>query len=63
VVHATADALEVEFVAIPRPVERIEAEDGGPLAYRVTHRVAMWNRSTTPSLERTKVVGELPLVL
>jgi alkaline phosphatase D len=63
VVRATADALEVEFVAIPRPVERIEAEDGGPLAYRVTHRVAMWNRGTAPSLERIKVAGDLPLVL
>jgi alkaline phosphatase D len=62
-VRATADALEVEFVAIPRPVERITADDGGPLAYRVTHRVALWNRGTAPRIERTRAEGELPLVL
>jgi alkaline phosphatase D len=62
-VRATADALEVEFVAVPRPVERVDGEDGGPLAYRVTHRVALWNRDTAPRVERTRAEGELPLVL
>lgn len=63
VVRATAGALDVEFVAVPRPVERVESEDGGPLAYRVGHRVAIWDRGTTPRIERTRADGELPLVL
>ncbi len=63
VVRATGDALAVEFVAIPRPVERAAAEDGGPLAYRVAHRVALWTEGTAPRIERTRVEGELPLVL
>jgi alkaline phosphatase D len=37
VVRAGIDALEVEFVCIPRPIERNESVDGGPLAYRITH--------------------------
>jgi hypothetical protein len=44
-----------------RPLERSDRADGGPLAYRVAHRV---KRSTdAPRLERTKVEGILPLVL
>jgi alkaline phosphatase D len=62
-VRATADAIEVEFVAVPRPVERVESEDGGPLAYRVVHRVARWDRATAPRIERTRAEGMLPLVL
>jgi alkaline phosphatase D len=62
-VRATADAVEVDFVAVPRPVERLAAEDGGPLAYRVAHRVAIWDRGAAPRIERTRVDGELPLVL
>jgi alkaline phosphatase D len=62
-VRVTAAALEVEFVAVPRPVERVEAPDGGPLAYRVAHRLAIWDRATAPRIERTRAQGELPLVL
>jgi alkaline phosphatase D len=63
VVKATADALEVEFVCIPRPIERSERADGGPLAYRVAHRVNRWDRGGAPRLERTTLEGALPLVL
>jgi len=63
VARATADDLEVEFVCIPRPLERSDRVDGGPLAYRVTHRVKRWARGATPQLERTASEGELPLVL
>ncbi len=63
VVRASGDELEVEFVCIPRPLERNGRADGGPLAYRVTHRVKRWASGTAPKLERTKVEGALPLVL
>jgi alkaline phosphatase D len=63
VVHATSDALEVEFVCIVRPLERSERADGGPLAYRVVHRVKLWTHNAAPKIERTKVEGTLPLVV
>src|SRR5262245_20185262 len=63
VVRATAEELEVEFVCIPRPLERRDRPDGGPLAYRVTHRVKRWSRGTSPRLERMASEGALPLVL
>jgi alkaline phosphatase D len=61
-VRATNDELEVEFVCIVRPLERSERADGGPLAYRVTHRVKRWTHEAAPQLERTKAEGTLPLV-
>jgi alkaline phosphatase D len=63
VVRAAADELEVEFVCIPRPIERDERADGGALAYRVAHRVKRWAPGTAPRLERTRAEGTLPLVL
>jgi alkaline phosphatase D len=62
-VRAAADELEVEFVCIPRPIEGNDHEDGGPLAYRVTHRVKLWKPGTAPRVERTAQEGTLPLVL
>jgi alkaline phosphatase D len=62
-VRATSEELEVEFVCIPRPIERNEREDGGPLVYRVTHRVKLWKPDSTPQIERTAQEGKLPLVL
>jgi alkaline phosphatase D len=63
VVHVNDHDLEVEFVCIPRPLEQNNRVDGGPLAYRVLHRVKRWNRNTAPRLERTITDGILPLVL
>jgi alkaline phosphatase D len=63
VVRAAAEELEVEFVCIPRPLERSDRADGGPLAYRITHRVKRWGRGAAPRLERTTFEGSLPLVL
>ena len=63
VVRARSEALEVEFVCIPRPLERTDSKDGGPLAYRITHRVKRWTPRTAPRLERTRVEGNLPLVV
>jgi alkaline phosphatase D len=54
---------DVEFVCIPRPLERSEGPDGGPVLYRVAHRVKLWAPGKAPRLERTAVEGTLPLVL
>jgi alkaline phosphatase D len=60
-VSAADHALEVEFVCIPRPLERSTTQDGGPLAYRVVHRAKLWKGGETPQLERVSVEGKLPL--
>jgi alkaline phosphatase D len=62
-VRVTADELEVEFVCVPRPIERSDREDGGPLAYRVTHSVKLWKPGSAPRMERTAQEGTLPLAL
>ena len=58
VVHVSSDALETEFVCIPRPIERSEREDGGPLRYRVTHRAKLWKKGETPKLEMKVIEGD-----
>jgi alkaline phosphatase D len=63
VVHVKADAMEVEFVCVPRPIERSERPDGGPLAYRIAHLVKSWQPGSVPKLERTRVEGTLPLIV
>jgi alkaline phosphatase D len=63
VVRADSDEMEVEFVCIVRPLERSERADGGPLAYRVVHRVKRWPPEARPRIERVRVDGTLPLVV
>ncbi|HET9769069.1 MAG TPA: alkaline phosphatase D family protein, partial [Thermoanaerobaculia bacterium] len=62
-VKLTADAVECEFVCIPRPLERSEGADGGPLRYRVVHRAAMWRNGEKPRLEQRVVEGDPGLAL
>jgi alkaline phosphatase D len=50
-VRVTSDSLETEFVCIPRPIERSERADGGPLLYRTRHRARLWRKGETPRLE------------
>ncbi|MGE0454307.1 MAG: hypothetical protein AB7O37_16635 [Vicinamibacteria bacterium] len=57
-VTVTNDAIESEFVCIPRPLERSEREDGGPLRYRVVHRAKLWARGERPRLEQRVVEGD-----
>ena len=63
VVRVAPEDLTVEFVCIPRPIERSASADGGPLAYRVSHRVRLWGAGETPKVVRTSQEGALPLVL
>jgi alkaline phosphatase D len=62
-VHLTAEAAECEFVCIPRPLERSEGEDGGPLRYRVVHRATMWRPGERPRLERRIHEGDPGLAI
>jgi alkaline phosphatase D len=58
VVTAEPEAMETEFVCIPRPLERNMAEDGGPLRYRVTHRARLWQAGERPVLEQKVLEGD-----
>jgi len=60
-VRVMADALEAEFVCIPRPLERAGRPDGGPLVYRVAHRVPLWRPGEAPLLAQRIVEGVPPL--
>jgi len=58
VVHVVSDRLETEFVCIPRPIERSERSDGGPLRYRTRHRAALWRKGERPKLELQILEGD-----
>jgi alkaline phosphatase D len=58
VVKVTSDAFETEFVCIPRPLERSERADGGPLLYRARYRAALWRKGESPKLEGQIVEGD-----
>jgi alkaline phosphatase D len=61
-VRAQEDHLAVQFVCIPRPLQRSSSLDGGPVTYRVTHRVDRWSPKGGPKLKRINVKGTLPLI-
>ena len=58
VVRVTSHALETEFVCIPRPVERSERPDGGPLRYRVAFRTELWEKGAAPKMETRVIEGD-----
>ncbi len=58
VVTAGADAIETEFVCIPRPIARAATPDGGPLRYRVVHRAERWRKGQRPVLAQRVVEGD-----
>ena len=62
-VRVTGDAIESEFVCIPRPLERSESPDGGPLLYRVVHRAPLWKPGERPRLEQRVVEGDPGLAI
>jgi alkaline phosphatase D len=61
--RVAGDAVDCEFVCIPRPLERSPSPDGGPLRYRVNHRVPLWRRGERPRLARDVIEGEPGLAL
>ncbi|MEP6573829.1 MAG: alkaline phosphatase D family protein [Gemmatimonadota bacterium] len=58
VVTAGPDAVETEFVCIPRPIARAVTDDGGPLRYRVVHRAARWGAGQHPVLTQRVLEGD-----
>jgi alkaline phosphatase D len=58
VVRVTDDAFEAEFVCIPRPLERSERADGGPLLYRARHKTKLWRKGESPTLEQQILEGD-----
>jgi len=62
-VRASPRELETEFVCIPRPLERIDAADGGPIVYRAVHRVELWRAGERPKLRQEIVEGDAGLAI
>ncbi len=58
VVSVSSDSIETEFVCIPRPLERTNSPDGGPLRYRVKFRAPLWADGATPKLEMQILEGD-----
>jgi alkaline phosphatase D len=61
VVKAGPDAVETEFVCIPRPIVRATTADGGPLRYRVVHRAERWRAGERPRLHTRMLDGSADL--
>lgn len=57
IARVSGDAFECEFVCMPRPLERSERDDGGPLVYRVVHRAPIWQSGERPRLSARVVEG------
>ena len=60
-VRASPDELQAEFVCIPPPLERAATEDGGPLRYRVVHRVPLWAPGERPQMRPEVLEGDAGL--
>jgi alkaline phosphatase D len=58
VVRVTESTLETEFVCIPRPLERSDRPDGGPLLYRTKSHTDLWRKGETPKLELQVLEGD-----
>ncbi len=62
-VRASPEELETEFVCLPVPLERAETPDGGPLVYRVAHRVALWKPGERPRMRQEVLEGDPGLAI
>ena len=62
-VRASPGQLEAEFVCIPPPIERAPGEDGGPLRYRVVHRVPLWAPGARPQMHPEIIEGDPGLAI
>jgi alkaline phosphatase D len=62
-VKVTDEAFETEFVCIPRPIERSDRPDGGPISYRTSHRSKLWIKQEKPRLEQRIIEGNAELYI
>lgn len=58
VVRCTPNTLETEFVCIPRPLERSDRPDGGPLNYRVRFHASLWQNDEKPGYTMEILEGD-----
>jgi alkaline phosphatase D len=58
IVTAASHELDVEFVCVPRPIDRPAQSDGGPVLYRVRHRTRLWQKGETPKLQQQVIEGD-----
>ena len=58
IVTAASQELETEFVCIPRPIDRVDQPDGGPVVYRVRHRTRSWREGEAPTLQQQVIEGD-----
>jgi alkaline phosphatase D len=57
-VRLSAEEMRTEFVCIPRPLERIESADGGPVKYRLVHSAPLWRAGERPRLTQRVIEGD-----
>jgi alkaline phosphatase D len=58
VVTAGSDAIQTEFVCIPRPIAHAATADGGALRYRVRHTAQRWSAGIRPELTQEIIEGD-----
>jgi len=58
IVRASSSALATEFVCIPRPLERSDTNDGGPVLYRVKFSTGSWKVGEVPVMTTTVTQGD-----
>ena len=57
VVRASSREFETEFVCIPRPLERSDNANGGPILYRARFHTSSWKRGASPKINREVTEG------
>ena len=57
-VAVSSDAVDTEFLCIPRPIQRSDSPDGGPIRYRVAHRAERWAPGERPRLTQRVLEGD-----
>jgi alkaline phosphatase D len=62
-VRLTGDEMRTQFVCIPRPIERSDRPDGGPLRYRVVHTAKLWSGGEQPRLVQQVLEGDPGLAI
>ena len=62
-VRVDGNAMQTDFVCIPRPIERSPGVDGGPLRYRVRHEVPLWRAGESPRMRQTVLEGDAGLAV